>query len=100
MGLIARPGTIKPCKNTIAFESIEVLLIGVIAFLSLRSEEEPVFPFRAERLAFLQIGAKGCDASAGSDHNDRGVGIFRQMKMLGQAGINRHWNVVCAFSEK
>src|SRR6266478_1567545 len=67
MGLIARPGTIESCENAVAFESMEILFIGVVAFLPLCSEEEPIFPFRSERLSFLQIRAKRRDTSARSD---------------------------------
>src|SRR5713101_1841519 len=100
MGLIARPRTIEPRENAFALESIEVFLVGIIAFLPLRSEEEPVFSFCTESHSFLQIGAKRGDAGARSDHDDRSVGIFRQMKMLCRAGINRHGNLVRAFSQK
>src|SRR5216683_6920686 len=59
MGLIARPGTIESCENAVAFESIEVVLVGIVAFLPLCSEEEPIFPFRSERLSFLRYARKG-----------------------------------------
>src|SRR6266581_5777768 len=53
VGLIPRPGTIEPRENAIALESIEIVLVGIVAFLPLRSEEEPVSPFCAQRLSLL-----------------------------------------------
>src|SRR5207249_6593022 len=70
MGLIPRPGTIESRENAIALELIEILFVGVVAFLSSRSEEKPVFSFRAECLSFLQISTKRRDTGARSDHDD------------------------------
>jgi hypothetical protein len=66
----------------------------------LRSEEKPVFSLRAGDLAFLQIRSKRRNTCAGPDHNNRRIGIFRQMKMFCVAWENRHRHVVRAFGEK
>src|SRR6202022_2272307 len=95
-----RPRAIESRENAIALKSIEVLFVGIVAFLPLCSEEEPIFPFRSERLSFLQIRAKRRDTSARSNHDNRDIRIFRQMKMFCRAGINRHGNIVRAFGQK
>src|SRR4051812_3003793 len=51
--LIARPRAIEPRQKSIARETRPIFLVGVIAHLALRTEEEPVLPFRAERLPLL-----------------------------------------------
>ena len=66
----------------------------------LRSEEEPVFPFRSDGLSFLQIRAKRCDSRPRSHHDDWSVRIFRQMKMFRHTGENRHGHVISAFREE
>ena len=96
VSLIARPRAIEPGENAVALEASPILFVGVVAGLALRSVEEPVFSLRAERLALLQEGAKGRDARARSDHDQGHIGIFRQVKMLGRAGITRHRHVVRA----
>src|SRR4029079_2433000 len=90
VGLIPRKGAIKSGQNAIMFELSEILPIGVITFLSLRSEKEPVLALRANRLTLLEKGTKRRDAGARSDHDDWCVRIIREMKMLRRARINRH----------
>src|SRR5437879_12943928 len=98
--LIARPRAIQSRQKAVACETFPIFFVGVIALLALRSEEEPVFSFRAESLPLLQKRAERRDASAGSDHDQRQGLIFRHVKMFRRAWINRHRNFVRAFRQK
>ena len=100
LGLITRPGAIELGENSLFHEHVEILLISEVAFHVLRSEEEPVFSLRAGDLAFLQIRSKRGNTCAGSNHNNRRIGIFWQMKVFCVAGENRHGHVVRALGKK
>src|SRR5207302_6347007 len=77
--LIARPRAIESRQKPVACETFPIFFVGVIALLALRSEEEPVFSFRAESLPLLQKGAERGDASPGSDHDQRQGLMFRHV---------------------
>src|SRR5438132_13709551 len=62
--LIARPRAIQSRQKAVACETFPVFFVGVIALLALRSDEEPVFSFRADSLSLLQKPARRRDASA------------------------------------
>jgi hypothetical protein len=53
------------------------------------AEEEPVSARMAEYLPFVQKTAEGSDAGAGTNHDDRCVGLWGQAKPL--VGLNVNW---------
>src|SRR5213595_381136 len=78
MRLIARPRAIESRQKAFAGENFPVFLIGVIALLTLRPIEEPVFSFCAGSSSLLQKRSERRDPGTGSNHDQRQVLVFRR----------------------
>src|SRR6266699_503969 len=100
LGLIARPRAIEPCQNSLLQIRLEFISVSKIALLVLRSEEEPVFSFRPDRFSLLQIRAERRNAGPWTDHDNRRVRVFRQVKVFCHTGEDGHRRIVSAFRQK
>src|SRR5262249_9789496 len=64
LGAVARPGERKPGQRARRLHAGELVLVEEIVIAALVAEEQPVAPGRFARHAFVQEGAKRCDAGA------------------------------------
>src|SRR3954453_13099788 len=74
---VARPGERETRKHAFLTELMQLVAIEEVAHRALMTEEEPVLPWRADRLPLLQKGAEGRDPGSGPNHDDRNIRIGR-----------------------
>src|SRR5665213_1896617 len=76
--LVARERRVQAGEEAVALHPEELLLVEIVGDGALFAEEEPVVAFVAVDLAVFEERAEGSDARAGTDHDDRSVGVFGQ----------------------
>src|SRR5690606_15550231 len=81
-----------PLENIIA-----VIKIGRGVLLA---EKQPIFALMPARLTLLQKAAKWRDARARPHHNQRGIAVFRHMKMFAWLNKDRRREFAVAVGEK
>ena len=80
---IARPSEGEPLDHAGLLPFEDVFAEEKIGGAALVTEEKPIAAAIFFQRAMLQEGAEGCDAGAGADHDDGGIGALGQAEMAG-----------------
>ena len=89
-GLVAGEGGVETGEDAVFVHGLELIFVKEVHGLALFAEEEPVVAFLTGDLAFFEEGAKGGDAGAGADHDDRFGGVFGEAEVVVGVEEDRH----------